>query len=45
MNLFKGRNRDADVEKRFVDTGREGEGRVNWESSIYMYPTMCKIDS
>ena len=29
MNFFKGRNRDGDVEKRFVDTEGEGEGRVN----------------
>ena len=30
---LQGRNRDADVENRLVDMG-EGEGEMNWESSI-----------
>ena len=41
-----GRNRDADVQNRLVDTVREGEGGMNWESSIdtYTLPT-SKTDS
>ena len=27
------RNRDADIENRFVDMAGEGEGGMNWESS------------
>ena len=30
-------NREAHVEYRFVDTGGEGEGGTNWESSIKIY--------
>ena len=42
MNLFEGRNRDADSEKGLVDTGWEGEGGNNWESSIDIYtPCAC----
>ena len=33
----QGRNRDADIEKRFVDTVGEGEGGMNWECSIKTY--------
>ena len=29
MNLLQGRNRDADIEDRSVDTVGEGEGRTN----------------
>ena len=29
MNLFSGRNRDADIENRPVDTAGEGEGGAN----------------
>ena len=40
MNLFTGRNRDTDIEKRLVDTEGKGEGGTNRESSIetYMLP-------
>ena len=33
MNLLQGRNRDADIEDRSVDTVGEGEGRTNRDSS------------
>ena len=29
MNLFSGRNRDADIENRLVDTAGEGEDGAN----------------
>ena len=29
MKLFQGRNGDADIENRLVDTVEEGGGRVN----------------
>ena len=32
INLVKGRKRDT--ENRFVDTMGEGEGKLNWESSV-----------
>ena len=32
-----GSNGDTDAEKRLVDTGEEGEGGTNWESSIETY--------
>ena len=44
MNLFTGRNRDADVENGLVDIARE-EGRTNREKSIDIHITMYKIDS
>ena len=31
---LQARNRDADIESRFVGTAGEGEGGTNWESSI-----------
>ena len=31
---LQGRNRDTDVEKRHVDTGRGGRGGMNWEIGI-----------
>ena len=34
---FQGKNRDPDVENGLVDSAREGEDGVNWESSIEMY--------
>ena len=34
---LQGSNGDADIENRLVDTGREGEGGMNWESSIETY--------
>ena len=34
---FQGRNRDPDVENRFVDIVGEGEGGTNWENSIDIY--------
>ena len=30
-------NRDADIENRLVDAVGEGEGEMNWESSIDIY--------
>ena len=38
---LQGRNRDADVENGLVDTVKEGEGGMNWESSIERYPLPC----
>ena len=34
---LQGRNRDADIENRLVETAREGEGGTNGESSIETY--------
>jgi len=34
---LQGRNREADIENEHVDTGEEGEGGTNWESSIDIY--------
>ena len=34
---MQGRNGDAEVKKRHVDTAGEGEGRANWEISIDIY--------
>ena len=34
---FQSRNRDADVKNGYVDAGREGEARTNWESSVNIY--------
>ena len=34
---LQGRNRDADIENRLVETAREGEGGMNGESSIETY--------
>ena len=34
---FQGRNRETDVENQLVDPDWEGEGGVNWESSIDIY--------
>ena len=31
---MQGRNRNIDVENRYVDTGGEGEGGTNWEIRI-----------
>ena len=41
MNLLEGRNRDADVVKRLVDTAGEGEGGTNGESSIDICTPRC----
>ena len=45
MNLLPGRNRDTDIEKGHVDTVEEGEGAMNWESSIEIQTLACKIAS
>lgn len=37
MNLFAGKSGDADVDKGLVGTAREGEGRMNRESSPDLY--------
>ena len=34
---FQGRNRDADIENRFVNTVGEGEGGTKWESNSETY--------
>ena len=34
----QGSNGDADIEKKLVNSGGEGEGGKNWESSIETYP-------
>ena len=34
-------NGDTDVEKEYVNTMGEGEGRTNWESSIDIYTLLC----
>lgn len=38
---MQGRNEDADVENGHVETAGEGEGEVNWESSMDVYPLPC----
>ena len=43
---LQGRNRDADVENKLMDIAGEGEGGMNWQSSIEIHTfTLCKIDS
>ena len=39
---LQGRNRDADVENRHVDTEREGKGGTNWEIRIDIYTLPCE---
>ena len=34
---LQGKNGDADVENRLVDTAGKGEGGTNWESSIAIH--------
>ena len=41
MELFEGRNGDADMENRIVDTVREEQGRMNWENNIDIYTPPC----
>jgi len=38
---LQGRNRDADVENGLVDSEGEGEGWMNWESSVESYTLPC----
>lgn len=38
ISCLQGRNEDADVENGHVETAGEGEGEVNWESSMDVYP-------
>ena len=38
---MQGRNRDADIESRLVDAVREGEGRMDGESSTKTYTHPC----
>ena len=38
---LQGRKRDTDIEKRLVDTVREAEGGINWESSTETYTLLC----
>ena len=41
MNLFAGRNRDADIVNRHVDTVEEGEGGTNREIGIDIHTLPC----
>ena len=34
---LQGRNRDADAENRFSDTGKEGVGRIERVARIYIH--------
>ena len=46
MNLSAGQWWDADIESRLVNTVAEGEGGMNWESSIETYALQyVKLDS
>ena len=36
-----GGNREAEIENRFVDTVREGEGGADWESSTEAHMLAC----
>ena len=47
MKYLQGSNGDADIGNRFVDPGREGEGRMIRESSmeIYTLPYVKQIAS
>ena len=45
MNLLQGRDRDTDIEKRLVDTRREGKGRQIERVALKHHITRCKIDS
>ena len=38
---LQGRNRDSDIENRFMDTAGEGEGRMNWGSSTEIHTSLC----
>ena len=45
MNLFAGKNEDADIENKLVDIVREGEGGKTEKVAltyIYIYSIMCK---
>ena len=37
---FQGSNGDIDIENGLVDTGGEGEGGMNWKSSLLIF--ICK---
>ena len=39
LNIFPKKNRDADIEKRHVDT--EWEGVRNWEIKVDIYTIPC----
>ena len=41
MNIFAGRNRDADVENGRVDIEGEGKGGMNWEIRIDICTLPC----
>ena len=46
MNYLQGSNGDSYIANRLVDTGQEGEGGANWESSIETYTLpYIKLDS
>ena len=41
---MQGSNGDTDIENRFIDKGRggEGEGEINGESSVDVYTLACE---
>ena len=44
--VLQGSNKDVDKENRLVDTKGEGEGEVNWKSSIETYTLpQTKLDT
>ena len=46
MTYLQGINGDSDIEYRLVDTGREGEGGMNWEGGTETYTLPhVKLDS
>ena len=45
LTYFQGRNRDADVENRHLDTGRRWRRWIERLGLTHIYTTMCKINS
>ena len=43
MNLFQGKNRDADIENELVNPAEEGEGGVNWKSGTDIYTLLLLL--
>ena len=42
---LQGSSGNADIESRVLPTAGEGEGRMNGESNMKTYITICKVDS
>ena len=38
---LQGKNRDAVIENRLVDTAGEGEGSTSWDRSVDIYAVLC----